>query len=266
MVRQWAGTAIVKRIALVGRIAIHRLPQTVRHQIRVHVKLRDINVGRYRIAFAIQRVAHGERTRRYDRHAGGAGDRWCIRRRHPQHAVKPGPVVGAEGDVDGEGAVRPHRDGAQIRRPHPVGLPRPAQPGGPLQLGHAARIQVAAHQHPVLVELGDDDLRLRGGSASLQRQRRQERTRGGFLLISHLLSGPQSAWASYINLFPLPQAGKSFSVVLQTVLALAGTMQLKRLAERDATVAIKGRGIYAASTWATVWCAHASGRAAVEAA
>jgi hypothetical protein len=43
-------------------------------------------------------------------------------------------------------------------------------------------------------------------------------------------------------------------------------MQLKRLAERGATAAIKGRGIYAASTWPIVWCAHAAGRAEVEAA
>ena len=48
--------------------------------------------------------------------------------------------------------------------------------------------------------------------------------------------------------------------------SLAGTRQLKWLAKRGATAAVKGRGIYAASTWPTVWCAGAAGRAEVEAA
>ena len=78
MIRRLAGTGMVKTISVARGIGIDRLPLTVAHQIRVHVKGRHIDVRGLGITLAIQIVAHDERTSRNERRAIGGDFKFKI--------------------------------------------------------------------------------------------------------------------------------------------------------------------------------------------
>ena len=136
MIGRLAGAAVVKAIAGIGRVVVNGLPQAQGHQIRVHVKRRNIDVGGHPLRVVFESVTHCE---------GTVGDGDHSRRRGIRGV--PNRVERIADTCDGHGnpnlSAQSDRQRFQIQK---IRLPRPQHRRGPGHPSGASRGQVAAYQ------------------------------------------------------------------------------------------------------------------------